>query len=111
VRRILRTKGRPDGQSVVRGRATLYSDRLELTGWTLRGRYRRNVALTDIERIEWWTAFAGTPNVLLRLADGSEQLFWLENGGLWRFELAALLGERVTQGSLPGGVRSVRTAA
>jgi hypothetical protein len=34
------------------GRAVLYEDRLELRGWSLRGRYRRVIALTQIQHID-----------------------------------------------------------
>jgi hypothetical protein len=34
------------------GRAVLYRDRLELCGWTLRGRYRRAIALMHIRHVD-----------------------------------------------------------
>ncbi len=74
------------------GRARLFEDRVQLTGWTLKGRYRRTIPLTRVGRAEWWSNAEGT-NFALHLNDGSTCALRLRRGAAdWKFEIDALLG-------------------
>lgn len=80
-------------RSVWFGRARLFSDRVELTGWTLGGRYRRIIPLARIRRAEWWSSDARGTNFALHLDDGSTCALRLRRGAAdWKFEIDALLG-------------------
>lgn len=75
-------------------RARLFEDRVELTGWTLRGRYRYTLALKDIERTAWWTGEEHV-NFALHLSDGKTIPLHLKKAaGVWKFEIEARLEHR-----------------
>lgn len=65
-----------------------------MTGWTLRGRYRRTIALGDIESSEWWTGGAEV-NFALYLKDGQTVPLHLKKAaGIWNSELEERLDRR-----------------
>lgn len=84
------------------GRATLYEDRVSIRGWTWRGRYRRTVAVEDIDEIEWRPR-PTKPNLILSLENGDTLRLRLRKGArLWNAKLHDLLDESLLDGrSLP----------
>lgn len=82
------------------------------TGWSLRGRYRREVALGRIEHVVWWATPSG-PNVGLHLDDGTVFAFRLARGAAtWKMELDRLLGhDSLRAGQLPAEADSHADAA
>ncbi len=86
------------------GRATLYSDRVCIQGWTWQGRHRRVVPLERIESVKWW-AVTDDVNVLLRLDDGRAIPLQLRRGaGSWNAKLHDLLGQSMlSHHALPDG--------
>ena len=65
---------------------------MELTGWTLKGRYRRVIFLQDVRSSEWWTNRRGI-NFALHLEDGSSVALKLKRAaGTWKFKVDALCG-------------------
>jgi hypothetical protein len=107
---IFKSKGRPEAPRVFFGRAILDSEKMELTGWRIGGRYRETISLSDVADVEWWSSVAGVPNFRVRLKSGAEHLYWLESAGVWHSVLAKLLGEGVSRARLPDA-RPVRSAA
>ncbi len=77
------------------GQASLYEDRINVRGWTWRGRYERTVEVDTIDEVEWRPQ-PERPNLLLHLTDGSTVFLRLRKGaGLWNAKLHALLGQSV----------------
>ncbi len=66
-------------------RARLYEDRLELSGFGLRGRYRRTLRLDEVCSVEWWSGAGKEPNLALQLHDGRSLAVWVPGPGLWKF--------------------------
>ena len=66
------------------GRLLLFEDRLELRGWSLRGRYRNVVALRDVEHVDVHPC--GDEH-----ADDEVGL-WCSGGGLLRLHLRDAIG-------------------
>lgn len=54
-------------------RARLYVDRLELTGWSLSGRYHRCIPLSSVDEIE-----RAETHLVLHLIDGSSHQLGIE---------------------------------
>jgi hypothetical protein len=77
------------------GRALLYEDRVCVTGWTWRGRYRRVIPLDRIEGVKWW-AVPYDVNFLIRLdGGGGVPLRLVKGAGTWNARLRNLLGEEI----------------
>lgn len=89
---LLTTPCRVPDLGLRRGRLRLFPHAVQLTGWTLKGRYRRRIPLHRIERVEWLPVTEG-PNLVLHLCeDAPINLVLLKAAGTWKFELQALLG-------------------
>jgi len=88
------------------GRASLYEDRICIRGWTWQGRYSREVAVEDIEKVDWRPKPTG-PNMFLHLEGGRTVRFRLRKGsGLWNAKLHNLIGESLlNRHSLPSDGR------
>ena len=79
------------------GRASLYEDRIHIQGWTWRGRYRKKVAIADIDEVDWRPR-PERPNLLLHLEDGRTVPIRLRKGaGLWNAKLHDLLGQSLLE--------------
>lgn len=79
------------------GKAVLYEDQVVVKGWTWRGRYRREIAIDDIDEVEWRPR-PTKPNLILHLDEG--QVFPLrlrEGAGLWNAKLHDLLDESLLE--------------
>lgn len=89
------------------GRASLYETHIHIQGWTWQGRYEREVAVEDIDEIDWRPRPKGS-NVALHLDTGEAVAFRLHTGaGLWNAKLHDLLGESLLDGHrLPGNGRA-----
>ncbi len=94
------------------GRAALYEDRIVLSGWQLRGRYRRTLRLGEVDRVEWWAVEDG-PNFAFHLHSGESVALRLKrNAGTWKFKLDHLLGhEALAAPGLPDTAPSRADAA
>jgi len=66
--------------------ARLYGDRLELTGWEWKGRYKRVLPLEAIEDVHWWTGLSDC-NLEIRLQDGESLGLWMRGAGQWKYAL------------------------
>ncbi len=75
-----------------RGRLQLFPDAVHLTGWTLKGRYRRRIPLHTIERVEWLPVAEGANLVLHLCEEAPVNLVLKKAAGTWKFEIQALLG-------------------
>lgn len=65
-------------------RAWLFADRLELTGWHLRGRYRRTIALRQILQAD----VQGQDSLLLWLSNGETLRLHIEGASAWQATIA-----------------------
>ena len=86
------------------GKARLSQEGVLLTGWTLQGRYRRMIPLTQIVRVAWWPWQEGGVNFVLFLADDEEVTLHLKRAAAaWKFEIDHLIGHNdiATLGPLP----------
>jgi hypothetical protein len=99
------------GSPVFRGKAELLTDRVAFTGWTLRGRFRSEILLKEIEALEWWTSVPRTPNMRFSMKDGSQHILWLASPGLWSAQLGNRLDAGVMRGRIPEEKNPVRSAA
>lgn len=107
---LLSTRCRLPDRTLWFGRARLFEDRIELSGWTLRGRYGRTVALADVEEVEWWTGEEKV-NFALHLKEGrSVPLHLRQAAGTWKFEVQERLDRRPLRALHPDAV-SRRSAA
>lgn len=77
------------------GRAYLYEDRVCISGWQIRGRFRRQVPLDRIQEVEW-RAVVDDVNLILHLDDDDVVPLQLrKNAGTWNMKLHDLLDQRV----------------
>ncbi|WP_022835519.1 hypothetical protein [Salisaeta longa] len=82
-------------QSLFWGRAYLYSDRIIITGWTWRGRYRECVALDRVESTRWWGGLDDV-NFMLRLQNDRRVPLQLKrSAGRWHCCVSDLLDHDV----------------
>ena len=72
--------------SLLRGRARLYRDHIVLAGWTWGGRFNRELPLTQVERVDWWTG-DGPVNFTIQLQDGELISCKIRGAGRWKFEV------------------------
>ncbi|GIV58342.1 MAG: hypothetical protein D6746_09760 [Bacteroidetes bacterium] len=86
------------------GRARLYLDRIELTGWQVGERYHDVIPLGDIMRIDWNLEARREANVVFHRAEGPPTALILHQVGLWKHTLE----ERLRWGS-PGRFRLAQT--
>lgn len=68
---------------VFAGRARLFGDRIELTGWRLTGRYRRCIALQDIALLESY-AHEKKAHLTLFLESDEVLILYMKDAFLWR---------------------------
>lgn len=69
------------------GRARLYLDRIELTGWHVGEKYHQSIPLNEVCRIEWHLEAADGPNVIFHMEDGSSFPLILKQAALWKHTL------------------------
>jgi len=69
------------------GRARLFLDRIELTGFRYNDQYQERITLNDVERIEWRMKAHADPNVVFHLTNGNTTAFTLNQIKLWKHTL------------------------
>jgi hypothetical protein len=99
---ILSTRCKLPGRNLWFSRASLHEDRIELSGWTWKGRFSRSIRLDRIDRFQWW-AVIDDVNFLLHLEDGvAVPLHLLRSAGTWSCKLHELLGKSIlAQDAIP----------
>lgn len=96
---------------LVSGRARLYDNRIELSGWSFRGRFHRRLELDAVENVEWFTAVKGRPNLCVVMEGGAEHYFWVQAAGTWCYEIRKLVGVSEDSPALPAPRRRIADAA
>lgn len=92
---ILSTRCRLPDRTLWFGRAHLCKAGISIRGWTLSGRYERQIPLDRIDEVEWRVG-GDRANFFLRLVDGQTVPLQLVHGaGMWNVKLRELLGESV----------------
>lgn len=77
------------------GRAHLYEDRIDVSGWKFWGRYQRTIALERVQEVEW-RAVIDDINLILHLDNEKiVRLQLLKNAGTWNVKLHDLLDQSV----------------
>jgi len=66
-------------------RARLFTDRIELTGWQIQGRYRRSIPLNQVLQVDC----SGGPSLLLWLSSGETLRLRVADPGLWKATIEA----------------------
>ncbi|QXD14204.1 hypothetical protein GQ464_012165 [Rhodocaloribacter litoris] len=69
------------------GRARLYLDRIELTGWHVGEKFHALIPLDEVCRIEWHLEGGAGPNAVFHLEDGRVIELVLKQGSLWKHTL------------------------
>ena len=78
---------RPTDERWFFGKAHLFEDRVEFSGWTWRGRQKRIIALENIAEVRWRSSVHKVDNFVLVLHDEEPFRFWIKGPGLWKFEI------------------------
>ncbi len=79
------------GLALLGGRATLYADRIEVTGWMWRGRFHRVVSLSSLVEVSWEPR-THRRTLRLVLVGGETLPLVLRHAGQWKY----LLHQRLT---------------
>jgi len=96
---------------VLWGRARLYPDRIELIEIRWTGVRRRTILLRDVERISWRTDTQRTANISIYRHNDSPVRFWIQGAGLWKYQIDACLGNRLSiADDLPGSISPAASA-
>ncbi len=69
------------------GRARMYLDRIELTGWHFGEKHHQDIPLDEVCRIEWRLQDENGPNVIFYMEDGRSHPLILKNADLWKHTL------------------------
>ena len=83
------------------GRARLFADQIELSGWSLKGRIHRVIEIGGIRKVEWYTAVKGEPNLQIIDRLGTEHFIRVQAAGTWCYELRKLSGLSKGSAALP----------
>lgn len=86
---VLQTRYRDYMGRVFFGEMTLYENRLELRGWSWRGRMERVWSLREIRAVEWLRK--PEANLVFRLYDGSRYYVKAKGVGVWWHVLDAYI--------------------
>lgn len=99
-------------RSLVYLRARLFRDRIEFRGLGWSGWYRRDVPLSEVERVHWRSGQPGAINFVIYVHDAASiKLHIKKGGGLWKYRIEELLGQQATAGgALPGNVKPASAA-
>lgn len=82
---LVQARASADGPALFKARLTLFADRLSLSGWSWRGRYRRDVPLAKIAQVH-----ASAPDHLdVLLSSGARLALTLNEAELWRQAILA----------------------
>ena len=108
---LLTSRFRCEHHRVLWGRARLYPDRIELIEIRWTGVRRRTILLRDVERISWRTDTQRTANISIYRHNDSPARFWIQGAGLWKYQIDACLGNRLSiADDLPGSISPAASA-
>ena len=80
---IITSRVRLPDRRLVRARAQLFGDRIEVSGWSLHGRYHRCISLGRIAHLESF-AYHEHPHLTLFLDTDEVVILYMEDAFLWR---------------------------
>lgn len=86
---ILSSRFRDPEKRLFFARALLFPNRIEFSGLTMSGMYRRLLLLENIEQVEWRAGQAKAANLTLWLRDGGKFRVWVNTAGLWKYMIEA----------------------
>ncbi|MEZ4702978.1 MAG: hypothetical protein R2834_21780 [Rhodothermales bacterium] len=86
---MLSSRFRDPEQRLLFARAHLFPNRIEFSGITLGGVYRKMLLLEQVEQVEWRAGQIRAANMILSLRDGSTFKFWVSTAGLWKYLIDA----------------------
>lgn len=86
---MLASRFRDPEHRLLFARAYLFPNRIEFSGITLGGVYRKMLLLENVEQVEWRAGQIRTVNLILSLRDGSTYKFWVSTAGLWKYLIDA----------------------
>ena len=69
--------------------ARLFSDRIEFSGWTWKGRQKRVVSLDSVADVKWKGSVHKVENFALLLHDEQPLRLWMKGPGLWKYQIEA----------------------
>lgn len=93
---LLQGRFRDPDRRLIYAKSRLYTHQLVLTriGWT--GFHRQTIPLHHIERVNWWTGDDCLINLALYLRDDSAVKIWIKGAGIWKYQIEAQLGKRLS---------------
>ncbi|MDZ4701865.1 MAG: hypothetical protein SH809_19295 [Rhodothermales bacterium] len=100
---MLASRFRDPEHRLLFARAYLFPNRIEFSGITLSGVYRKMLLLENVEQVEWRTGQIRAVNLILSLRDGSTYKFWVSTAGLWKYLIDAnmrTLSRQLTAGPM-----------
>lgn len=98
---MLSSRFRDPEQRLLFARAQLYANRIEFSGITFGGVFKKRLLLDQVEQVEWRTGQIRAANMILSLRDGSKYQFWVSTAGLWKYLIDAnrrVLSRQLTAG-------------
>lgn len=86
---MLSSRFRDPGRKLFFARASLFANRIELSGMAFSGMYKRLLFLNNIERVEWKIGQARAANLTFWLRNGDKMQLWMNGAGLWKYMIDA----------------------
>ena len=86
---LLSSRFKDPGRRLFFARASLFANRIELSGLALTGMYKRLLFLKNIERVEWKVGQIRKANITLWMRDGDKMHLWMNGAGLWKYMIDA----------------------
>lgn len=86
---LLSSRFRDPDQRLFFAKASLFPNRIELSGFAFSGMYRRLILLKHIERVEWRVRQKNAPNITFWLRNGKKKQLWFNGAGLWKYMIEA----------------------
>jgi hypothetical protein len=86
---MLTSRFRDPEHRLLFARAYLFPNRIEFSGITMSGVFRKMLLLENVEQVEWRAGQVRAVNLILSLRDGSTYKFWVGTAGLWKYLIDA----------------------
>lgn len=86
---LLTSRFRDPQQRLFFTKASLFPNRIELSGMALTGMYHRLLMLDGIEQVEWKAGQIKKANLTFWMRDGRKLRFWINCAGLWKYMIEA----------------------
>lgn len=99
------------GRSWTMNRAALYADRIVLSELGFRGLRRREILLSGVDRVEWWSLQAGVNLGLFLHGEAEPVLMRIEGAGNWKHHIDRLLPRKPDASPVPGATPFRHNAA